>query len=187
MQPTHVQVTDTTVTPARTLRAAGLYLSRYGWVQGSYFDQAATVFTPAACIVGAIAIVCYGGSVEAPAQHFDAPEFGDFEAALNFLDRYLVGTTARTVGCAYEFNDAPGRTREGVVNVLEAAADVWELLHVRCPGCGEPVYSRPPTDWHLPPCWPIPAYSHRDGAPLCPEVGLDGVTPALPVLRDGGA
>jgi hypothetical protein len=184
MQPTHVQVTDTTVTPARTLRTAGLYLSEYGWVQGSYYDQAASVFTPAACMVGAIAMVCYGGPVEAPAQHFNAPEFGDFEAALAFLDRYLVGTTARAVECAYAYNDAPGRSREQVIKALDAAADAWELLHVRCPGCGEPAYSRPPTDWHLPQCWPVPNYSHRDGEPLCPVYGRDGVTPAMPVLRE---
>ena len=46
MQPTQTPVTDATVTPARTLRAAARYLTRHGWIQGNYYDQAATVFTP---------------------------------------------------------------------------------------------------------------------------------------------
>jgi hypothetical protein len=185
MQPTQTTVTGQMVTPARTLRAAALYLSRHGWVQGSYYDQTATVFTPAACLVGAIAMVCYGGPVEAPAQHFDDPAFGDFEAAITHLDRYIGSRT--DADCAYEFNDTPGRAASEVVDALGAAADVWELLHVRCPGCGEPAYSRPPTDWHMPHCYPVPVYSHRDGTPLCPLYGPGGVTPSLPVLTEGGA
>jgi len=184
MQPTHAPVTEPMVTPARVLRDAAVYLSRHGWVQGSYYDQSASVFTPAACVVGAIAMVCYGGPVEAPAQHFDAPEWAEFEAAVTQLDRYLTGHT--DADCAYGFNDVPGRTAREVIDTLSAAADSWDLLHVRCPGCGEPAYSRPPTDWHLPAWYPVPAYSHREGDPLCPVSGPDGATPADPTIRLGG-
>ena len=74
---------------ARTLRDAALYLTRHGWVQGAQYDQTAVCFTPAACLVGAIGMVCYGGPVEAPAQHFGTPEFDAFEAAVSYLDGYL--------------------------------------------------------------------------------------------------
>ncbi|GEM_PF-1606813 len=191
MQPTHTQVaepatdpvTAQTVTPARALRAAALHLTRHGWVQGSYYDQTAAVFTPAACVVGAIGMVCYGGPVEAPAQHFDQPGWAEFEAAVTHLDRFV--SAWHGADSAYGFNDEPGRNAQEVLDVLAEAADVWELLHVSCPVCGEPVYSRPPTDWHMPESWPVPAYSHRDGTPLCPVSGSDGVTPALPVLAGG--
>jgi hypothetical protein len=35
-QSTQNPVTDSTVTPATTLRAAARYLDRHGWVQGAY-------------------------------------------------------------------------------------------------------------------------------------------------------
>jgi hypothetical protein len=111
------------VTPATTLRAAALYLSRHGWCQGAYYDQTATCFTPAACLVGAIGMVCYGGPVDAPAQNFDDPGFDAFETAVAYLDRYLTVWFDLDV---YSFNDARGRTAEQVIAVLWAAADKWE-------------------------------------------------------------
>ena len=114
------------VTPAVTLRAAALYLDRHGWCQGSYYEQTATLFTPAACTVGAIGMVCYGSPVDAPAQHFDDPGWGDFEAAVAFLDRYLIGPYDLDV---YSFNDAHGRTAEQVTTALRSAADEWDRTH----------------------------------------------------------
>ncbi len=107
-------------TAANVLRSAALYLERHGWIQGAYYDDTARVFTPAACMVGAIAMVCYGGPVDAPAQHFDDPGYLDFEEAVLHLDRYLLvhdGTEA------YEFNDVRGRTADDVIRVLRQAAD----------------------------------------------------------------
>lgn len=126
MQPTDTPVTAQTVTPARTLRAAAQYLVRHGWIQGCYYDPAATVFTPAACLVGAIAMVCYGGPVEAPAQHFDTPEWADFDAAVSVLDQYLVEVHGMDV---YSFNDAPGRCATDVRAYLYFAADEWDRGH----------------------------------------------------------
>jgi hypothetical protein len=130
MQSTQNQVTDTvtptatpTVTPAQTLRAAARYLQLHGWIQGAYYDPTATVFTPAACVVGAIGMVCFGGPVDAPAQHFDDPGFPDFEAAVAYLDRYLI---ERFHVCVYDFNDAWGRTEADVIFALDEAADAWE-------------------------------------------------------------
>jgi hypothetical protein len=106
-------------TAASVLRSAALYLERYGWVQGAYYDQTATCFTPAACMVGAIAMVCYGGPVEAPAQHFDDPGYLDFEEAVLHLDRWLLVNDGAE---AYEFNDATGRTVGDVIDALWQAA-----------------------------------------------------------------
>lgn len=137
MHPTQLRVTDPTdpataspvtptVTPAGTLRSASLYLARYGWVRGAYYDGTATVFTPPACMVGAIGMVCYGGPVDAPALNFDDPGFADFDEALDWLDAYL----SEQFGLiAYEFNDARGTCRADVVFVLDEAADAWDRSH----------------------------------------------------------
>jgi hypothetical protein len=108
-------------TAGLVLRLAALYLHRHGWVQGAYYDMSASVFTPAADLVGAIAMVCYGGPVEAPAQHFDDPGFLDFEEAVLHLDRYLL---VHDGSQAYEFNDAKGRQVQDVIRVLRQAAAV---------------------------------------------------------------
>jgi hypothetical protein len=108
-------------TAGLVLRLAALYLQRHGWVQGAYYDLSASVFTPAADLVGAIGMVCYGGPVEAPAQHFDDPGFLDFEEAVLHLDRYLLVMDGSQ---AYEFNDAKGRQVQDVIAVLRQAAAV---------------------------------------------------------------
>ena len=117
-----------TVDVATILRQAALYLVRYGWVQGAYYDASAVCFTPAACLVGAIGMVCYGGPVDAPAQHFDAPGFAEFEASVAYLDRYLAQVTPYEIE-AYSFNDAMGRTLGQVVGTLHAAADELDAIH----------------------------------------------------------
>lgn len=127
MQPTATPVTDNPViTPAVTLRAAALYLIRHGWIQGSYYDMDARVFTPAACLVGAIAMACYGGPVDAPAQHFDTPEWVEFEAAFTVIDAY----TQRVYGMdAYSYNDVAGRNVIDVLLDLRTSADHWDREH----------------------------------------------------------
>jgi hypothetical protein len=101
------------------LRDAALYLERYGWIQGAYYDATSQTFTPAACMVGAIGMACYGGPVEAPAQHFDDPGYLDFEEAVLHLDRYLMVMDGSE---AYDFNDAKDRTLDQVLTVLRQAA-----------------------------------------------------------------
>jgi hypothetical protein len=108
-------------TAAQVLRDAALYLERYGWIQGAYYDATSGTFTPAACLVGAIAMVCYGGPVDAPAQHFDDPGYLDFDQAVLHLDRYLLAMDGAQ---SYEFNDARGRTVADVTCVLRRAAAV---------------------------------------------------------------
>jgi hypothetical protein len=106
-------------TTARVLRDAATYLQRHGWIQGAYYDATSGSFTPPACLVGAIGMVCYGGPVDAPAQHFDDPGFLDFETAVLHLDRYLLAEDGSE---SYEFNDAKGRRPEDVTRVLRDAA-----------------------------------------------------------------
>jgi hypothetical protein len=106
-------------TAAQVLRSAALYLERHGWITGAYYDATAGTFTPPACMVGAIGMACYGGPVDAPAQHFDDPGFLDFEEAVLHLDRYLLAEDGTE---AYEFNDARGRTVDQVTDVLRKAA-----------------------------------------------------------------
>jgi hypothetical protein len=107
-------------TAGQVLHDAALYLERHGWIQGAYYDATSQTFTPAACMVGAIGMVCYGGPVEAPAQHFDDPGFLDFEEAVLHLDRYLLAMDGSE---SYEFNDARGHTVADVLHVLRQAAD----------------------------------------------------------------
>ncbi|MBL7259163.1 DUF6197 family protein [Paractinoplanes lichenicola] len=114
-------------TTARVLRSAALYLERHGWIQGTYYDGTSGIFTPPACLVGAIGMVCYGGPVDAPAEHRDNPGYLDFEAAVLHLDRYLLAEDSSE---AYEFNDARGRCLEDVTHVLREAAlrPAYELI-----------------------------------------------------------
>jgi hypothetical protein len=107
--------------PARVLLDAAMYLERHGWITGAYYDATSGTFTPPACMVGAIGMVCYGGPVDAPAQHFDDPGFLDFEEAVLHLDRYLLAEDGSE---SYEFNDARGRTLDDVTHVLRRAAAV---------------------------------------------------------------
>ncbi|WP_426505396.1 DUF6197 family protein [Dactylosporangium sp. McL0621] len=104
---------------AQTLRDTRLYLQRHGWNQGEYYDATAGLFTPPACLVGAVGIVCYGGPVDAPAQMFDDPGFGSFEQAVGFLDLYLFHRFGLNV---YGYNDVKGRTCDDVLAMLEQAA-----------------------------------------------------------------
>jgi hypothetical protein len=125
MQPTHTLVAPTSATgPARTLRDAAAYLRHHGWIQGAYYDQAATVVTPAACTVGAIGMVCYGRPVPAPAQMFDRPGFDEFEAAVSYLDQMLKDTYGQDD--VYTWNDDKHRTTEDVLDVLAEVADTCE-------------------------------------------------------------
>lgn len=122
MQPTQNTAT-LAVQPAATLRATAHYLTRHGWCQGSYYDQTATVFTPAACLVGAIACVCYGGPVEAPAQMFVEPGFAEFEAAVTYLDGFVSIAFGQDI---YTFNDHKSRTAQVITGTLLLAAAAWD-------------------------------------------------------------
>jgi hypothetical protein len=134
MQPTHDPATldpaapaaVEEATPARTLRDAARYLRLHGWVQGSYYEPDGPVFNPAACMVGAIGMVCYGSPVDAPALHTDDPGWDDFADARDWLDAVLEALHGQ---CSYGFNDARGRIAEAVIAALDLAADMWDRMH----------------------------------------------------------
>jgi len=141
MQPTQNPPADLSGTPARVLRDAARYLARYGWIQGAYYDPTATVFTPAACVVGAVGMVCYGGPVDAPAMNHDDLGWDDFQQAVAWLDafiaeRYPARQHTDGFGCAYEFNDVKGRNAAQVIAVLNEAAQAWQAQQ---PASTEPV------------------------------------------------
>ena len=119
---------------ARTLRDTALYLTRHGWCQGAYYDATGGSFTPPACLVGALGIVCYGGPVDAPALNDADPGFADFDEAVTFLGRFL-GVRHRSD--VYSFNDAHGRTKDDVLRALELAAKLAEQPAPEC--CGVPL------------------------------------------------
>src|SRR5262245_65637472 len=130
MQPTETTVTASTVTPSDTLRAAALYLAGHGWIQGSYYDLAASGFAPAACVVGAIGMVCYGGPVEAPAEHSDEPGFAEFDDAVTHLDAFVQARS--DADSAYGLNDTPGRPMAPVVAGMGDAAPGRDHRHAGC-------------------------------------------------------
>ncbi|MDR7273604.1 DUF6197 family protein [Catenuloplanes atrovinosus] len=105
---------------AEVMRSAALYLVRHGWIQGAYYDATSGVFTPAACMVGAIAMVCYGGPCEQPTEMFDEPGFAAFETSLLYLDRYLMD---RFELDSFTFNDTKGRTASEAIGALLVAAE----------------------------------------------------------------
>jgi hypothetical protein len=124
MQATHRPVTEQTVTtPAATLRAAAHYLARHGWTQGGYYEPTGTGIDPAACVVGAIGVVCYGEPNFAPAMNYNAPAWAEFDTARQVLDDYLLPRYGQE---AYGFNDDRDRTAEQVIGALHAAAERWE-------------------------------------------------------------
>jgi hypothetical protein len=134
---TDTATVDELVTPAVTLRAAATYMDRYGWCQGGYYEQTGRGILPAACIVAAIGMVCYGYQVDAPAQNFEHPGWGDFEAAVAYLDRYLAARYGLDDNGlpveAYSFNDTRGRTAEQVTAALREAAHQWDAERVSQP------------------------------------------------------
>ncbi|GIJ52475.1 hypothetical protein Val02_93610 [Virgisporangium aliadipatigenens] len=128
-------VSEVGFTPANTLRDMVLYTDRYGWNQGDYYDRTAAVLFPPACIVAGLGMVCYGERFDAPALQFEHPGFGEFEAAMAWLERYLVdrfpdGDDNGNPMTAYGFNDARGRTYDQVRAVVLAAADLWERIYL---------------------------------------------------------
>jgi hypothetical protein len=126
MQPTHTLVAPApaAATVPRTLRDAAAYLARHGWIQGAYYDSDASGSNPAACTVGAIAMVCYGGPQPAPALMFDKPGYLEFEAAVSYLDATLRDECDQE--SVYTWNDDRARTLKDVLQVLVEVAECCE-------------------------------------------------------------
>jgi len=128
-QPTHNPAADPAAT-AHALRCAARYLARYGWCQGAYYDQTTRVFTPAACMLGAVSMVCYAWPFAARSLRYDDPNWGVFDTTVSYLDEYLTGWCGLN---SYEFNDTRGRRAAEVITALEAAADAAGQKHADYP------------------------------------------------------
>jgi Ser/Thr protein kinase RdoA (MazF antagonist) len=124
---------EVAITPAVTLRAAALYLTRYGWIQGRYYARpAAPTLTPAACALGAIGMAAYGQPLDEPQldRHPNWPDFIRAEYALReYLDLIPYRDDDPAESSVHEWNDAPGRTVGEVIAALNAAADAWDATH----------------------------------------------------------
>jgi hypothetical protein len=77
-------------------------------------------------MVGAIGMVCYGGPVDAPAEHYEDEGWADFNDAVEYLDAHLNAEHGTDV---YTFNDVKGRTAGDAIGALSAAADLWDRIH----------------------------------------------------------
>jgi hypothetical protein len=154
MHPTQIQVTDAVISARVTglpaagkasgaddsvrdaLLAAGKYLVEHGWNQREYYTDANAVH-PAACVVGALSMVCYGYPAEDPANNVNHPAYETFDAAVGRLDWYITDTFGSALAGVYGFNDADSRT------VGEVLAVLWDVaLPMPAPWCrcnGEPM------------------------------------------------
>ncbi|GAA3252285.1 hypothetical protein ACFO1B_44200 [Dactylosporangium siamense] len=146
MHPTQIQVTDTVITARVTglpaagkasgaddsvrdaLLAAGKYLSEHGWNQREYYADPNAV-NPAACLVGALSMVCYGYPAADPSGNVTHPCWPTFATAVQQLNTYADDTFGE-IGGVYGFNDVDGRT------VGEVLAVLWEVaLPMPAPWC----------------------------------------------------
>jgi hypothetical protein len=122
-----VDTSNVEATSGGTLRNAAGYLAEHGWIQGAYYDATIGVFTPPACLVGALGVVCYGGPADSPVEQFGEPGFEEFGTALAVLEAFLTDwcgdpPDGGEVHTAYAFNDAKGRTLAEVTEALKLAA-----------------------------------------------------------------
>lgn len=141
MHPTHPIEPEATWTPADTLRNAAVYLTRYGWLQGAYYQPGA--LTPPADVLGAIAMVVYGTPVDDPTD-IALICWRDFaDAAVTLADHLGITADFDTdagfdiEATIYDWNDDPGRTADEVIAALNAAAIAWDSAYL-CPTRGVP-------------------------------------------------
>ncbi|GFJ76460.1 DUF6197 family protein [Phytohabitans houttuyneae] len=163
MQPTQNLVTDPVISPADTLRGAGLYLIRHGWHQGDMFDQAdPEVAFPPACGLGAIRMALVGtaeigadtwspqtveafaAAVMAWAEHLFTcygepdPAAVPLGRATAWHDEAATAEMSWPEQIVVDWNDAYDRNAGQVIAALNGAADEWFRKHRTCwCECGE--------------------------------------------------
>jgi hypothetical protein len=149
MHPTHPQPTTDAdqladagtdgvdTTPAQVMRDAALYLERHGWTQRALYRHTPGEAFPAACAIGALAIVVYGeplDNVHTP----DRAETGLFTWVEGIFEDYLDAHDRLTnhdtepphqgLGIS-DWNDDAYRTQTDVIATLRAAAHDWDHTH----------------------------------------------------------
>jgi hypothetical protein len=128
------------MSPADLLRGAAVYLQRYGWTQGEFFDLLADTDGPfpAACTSGAITTAAHGRCIATGICTLDGDQDPETIAAIRAM-RVLAGwLDLEYTGNAYDtsaidvigdWNDHDGRTLDEVVECLADAADDWDRTH----------------------------------------------------------
>lgn len=121
---------------AQPLRDAADYLDRHGWCQHDFYTDR-TSPTPAADIVGALAIVCFGfPTTDVSFEHIPTDDLIDAEKAFLQAARILgafvglddmVDADGNRVDYSLsDFNDEPYQSIGAITAVLRAAADEHE-------------------------------------------------------------
>jgi hypothetical protein len=143
MKATHKPPTldnDTGMTPADLLRGAAVYLRRYGFTQGEFFDLLADTDGPfpPACASGAIITAAHGRCPATGILTLDGDDTPETLAAIRamrvfaaFLDLEYTGNPYDTsaIDVIGDWNDHDGRTLDEVVECLTDAADDWDRVH----------------------------------------------------------
>jgi hypothetical protein len=138
MKPTQTPTTTPAPDPLRPsalLRGAALYLNKYGWIKGDFFDLLTEQTFPPACALGAINICAHGRPI---VNSDDLADDGLTDAAISaarafaaYLDSdYAAGvkdTSAIDIVSAY--NDHKDTILAEVVDFLHQAANDWETTH----------------------------------------------------------
>ncbi len=129
---------DTGATPAELLRAAAVYLTRHGWVQGDFFDLLSEAAFPPACSLGAINICAHGRPILGSDDTADDVHTDAAIRAMRVLAAYLdpdYGTideptlSVSAIDVVSGWNDYDGRTLDEVVECLTDAADDYDRVH----------------------------------------------------------
>jgi hypothetical protein len=136
MHPTQKPAVDPTDvidwSPADLLRAAAVYLQRYGWIRCDYFAPARVPF-PAACATGAIRAAATG----IPAMDQYATLVGGCDPSTRRSIYAAVWALADHLGLDTEpdiladdvadWNDDKARTADQVITALLTAADAYDI------------------------------------------------------------
>ncbi|QOC90244.1 DUF6197 family protein [Micromonospora craniellae] len=142
MKATHPP-TDLQVTSADLLRMAARYLELRGWTQGNPYESGEHPAFPPACTLGAITLAVYGTPTSIESQQCGDPTAAILrDNTVRCLADFLwhdgrtpdfdstSGSWTSTTEIVAEWNDEPTQTLTDVLDILHAAADEWDRLHI---------------------------------------------------------
>jgi hypothetical protein len=136
------------ITPATILRGAATYLENHGWTQGRYYG--ANDPFPPVCADGALGMAAFGRTNAGLPGETKTAGYRDYNRARDAFNQYLVDNGHRphcddpwcqcqnTDDCRcdsddtnvlFAFNDDDQRTKDDVIQALNAAADDYDWTH----------------------------------------------------------
>ena len=131
-------VIDQDVTPADLLRGAARYLSRYGWLQGDFFNLLTKANFPPTCSLGAINIAAHGRPILGSDDTADDQLTDNAIRAMRVLAAHLYPEYGNVdeptfkvsaIDIVSGWNDAEDRTLAEVIETLTDAANDWDRAH----------------------------------------------------------